>query len=135
MRVFLSIKFNSEEDNRKQIEEIISGIESSGAEVFCFCRDRELWGETMYRAEELMELTLAEIDKSDVLVADVTDWPISVGVEAGYAFAKGKPIICVCQRQKRLATSVTGLTPHVIRYTDAKSLGKEIASILKKPTL
>jgi nucleoside 2-deoxyribosyltransferase len=132
MRIFLSIKFTPEDDNRKQIEEIVSAIEASGVEVFCFRRDMEQWGDVMFRAEEMMELTFREIDKSDVLVADVSDWPIGVGVEAGYAFAKGKPIICVCQRQKRLATTVTGIAPDVIRYTDAQSLGREINSILKK---
>ena len=132
MRVFLSTKFSPEEDNRKQIEEIISAIEASGAEVYCFAKNTLLWGDVMFRAEEMMELTMAEIDKSDVLIADVSDWPIGVGVEAGYAYAKGKPVICVCRREKRLATTVTGLTPHVIRYTDAKSLGREIASILQK---
>ncbi len=66
MRVFLSIKFSPEEDNRKQIEELISSIEASGAEVYCFAKNTLLWGDVMFRAEEMMELIFGELDKSDV---------------------------------------------------------------------
>lgn len=130
MRVFLSIKFSGEDGSRQQVEEVIAAVEAAGAEVYCFRRDAEKWGDVMFRAEEMMELTFGEINKSDIVVADVSDWPIGVGVEAGYAYAKGIPVICICRRDKRLANTVSGLTNHVIRYTDGKGLEKQITPII-----
>jgi nucleoside 2-deoxyribosyltransferase len=129
MRAFLSTKFTEDDTSRQQVKEVITAIEAAGAEVYCFRRDAENWGDVIYRAEEMMEITFKEINKSDVLIADVTDWPIGVGVEAGYAYAKGKPIICICKRDKRLANTVTGLTNYIIRYTDSQSLNSQIKSI------
>jgi len=132
MRAFLSIRFSGDGENRKQMEEVISAIEAAGAQVYCFVKDAEKWGDILFRAEEMMELTFGEINKSDLLIADVSDWPIGVGVEAGYAFAKKIPVICICRMDKRVATTVTGLADTVIRYKDSQHLKTQITSVLAR---
>jgi nucleoside 2-deoxyribosyltransferase len=130
MRVFLSIKFWGDDRNRQDVEGIIAAIEDTGAEVFCFRRDAEKWGQNKFEPKEMMNITFDQIDKSDLLVADVSDWPIGVGVEAGYAYAKGIPVICICPVDKKIANTVTGLADHIVRYKDYSDLSEQLTPIL-----
>ena len=130
MRVFLGIKFWGDDRNRQDVEGVIAAIEAAGAEVYCFRRDAERWGEVEFEPREMMDSTFNEISKSDILIADVADWPIGVGVEAGYAFARGIPVICICPSDKKVANTVAGLADHVIRYVDYADLSKQLSALL-----
>ena len=75
---------------------------------------------------------LIHAPQSDFLIADVADWPIGVGVEAGYAYAKGVPVICICSVDKKVANTVAGLTEKVIRYVDYVDLNKQLNPLLAR---
>lgn len=122
MRIFLSIKFWGDHRNQEDVRRIISIIEDMKHEVFCVVEHAENWGEKNFTPEQLMSMTLNEIDKSDVLIADVADWPIGVGVEAGYAYAKEIPIVCICPQEKRIANTIAGIASSVIKYVDYTEL-------------
>jgi nucleoside 2-deoxyribosyltransferase len=130
MKVFLSIKFWGDNRNRRDIEEIIKVIENAGVEVFCFIRDAEQWGGRGFEPQEMMELTFKNIQESDFIVANVVDWPIGVGVEAGYAYAKGIPIICIYPEGSKAPGTVVSLARHIIEYTDYADLGKKLKPFL-----
>lgn len=130
MRAFLSIKFWGDDRNRQDVEGIIAAIEDAGLEVFCFRRDAENWGEMAFEPREMMDSTFNEISKSDFLIADVADWPIGVGVEAGYAAAKCIPVICICPEDKKVANTVAGLADNVVRYKNYADLSKQLSSLL-----
>ena len=82
-----------------------------------------------------MDITLEQITKSAFLVADVGDWPIGVGVEAGYACAKSVPVICICSVDKKVANTVAGLADHVIRYEDYYDLSKQLVPLFSQRSL
>ena len=130
MKVFLSVKFPGDDSNRQDVEGIIESVEKLGAEVFCFRRDAEEWGNRQFTHEEMMRMTFDEIERSDFLIADVGDWPIGVGVEAGYAYAKGIPVICICRTEKKLPNTVVGLAKNTIRYKDTNDLNNQLVKIL-----
>ena len=129
MNAFLSIKFWGDNRNREDIERIIEAIEGAGFRVSCFVRDAEKWGENYYEPAEMMRLTFNQIDQSDFVVANVADWPIGVGVEAGYAYAKGIPVICICPLKARMANTVAGLARHFIQYESYDELSKRLAAL------
>ncbi len=126
MRAFLSIKFWGDDRNKQDVEGVIAAIENAGVEVYCFRRDAEKRGEREFESGEMMNIIFKEISKSDFLIADVADWPIGVGVETGYAYAKGIPVICICSVDKKMANTVAGLTEKVIRYVDYVDLNKQL---------
>ena len=130
MRAFLSIKFLGDDGNRRDVEGVIAAIEDAGIEVYCFRRDAEKWGDIQFEPKEMMNITFNEIGKSHLLIADVTDWPIGVGVEAGYAYAKNIPIICICMVNKKVANTVASLANHVIRYQSYCDLSRKLSSLL-----
>lgn len=129
MRAFLSIKFWGDDRNKEDVEAVIDAIESAGFEVFCFRRDTEEWGRNHFEPEKMMRTTFQEIERSELLIADVADWPIGVGVEAGYAYAKGIPIICICPADKALANTVAGLANSVIKYDNYDDLRSQLTSL------
>jgi nucleoside 2-deoxyribosyltransferase len=129
MKAFLSIKYWGDNRNREHVESVIGALENAGFEVFCFRRDAEVWGKHLFEPQEMMHLTFSEINKADFLVADVGDWPIGVGVEAGYAYSKGVPVICICPMEKALANTVTGLAKKLIKYKDYDDLKSKFISL------
>jgi nucleoside 2-deoxyribosyltransferase len=135
MRVFLSIKFWGDDRNRRDVEGVIAAIEDAGFEVYCFRRDAEKWGEIDFEPEEMMNITFNEISKSDFLIANVADWPIGVGVETGYAYAKGIPVICIYSADKKVANTVAGLADHVVRYQDYGDLSKQLGLLSAQRSL
>ena len=130
VRVFLSISFPGNYRNREHVEAVIAAIESASCSVFCFVRDAEDWGQKRFEPEDMMRRTFAQIDESHFLIADVADWPIGVGVEAGYARAKGIPVICICPTTKRVASTVAGLAAHTIAYEDYGDLAKKLVGVV-----
>lgn len=137
MKAFLSIKFWGDDRNREWVEGVISAINGAGYDVFCFRRDAEEWGKITFTPEEMMKLTFETIDSSDLLIADVADWPIGVGIEAGYAYAKGIPVICICPETKTIANTVGGISKRIIKYTNYEDLRTkltafDIRSVLNK---
>ena len=122
MRIFLSIKFWGDHRNQEEVRRIIGIIQDLGHEVFCVVEHAENWGEKTFTPKHLMSMTLNEIDKSDILVANVADWPIGVGVEAGYAYAKEIPVVCICSREQQLPNTISGIASSVIKYVDYAEL-------------
>ena len=129
MKAFLSIKFWGDNRNKEHVDGIIRAIEGAGCDVFCFVRDAEEWGKNRFTSEEMMKITFDEIDNSDLVIADVADWPIGVGVEAGYAYAKGIPVICICPEAKSVANTVAGIAERLVKYIDHEDLKSKLISL------
>lgn len=132
MKTFLSIKFWGDDRNKEHFEAVAQAIEDAGFKVFCFLRDAEEWGKIKVKPEDLMKDTFTEIDRSQVPIADVGDWPIGVGVEAGYAYAKGIPVVCICPFDKSIANTVASLAKKVIRYNDYQDLRTQLTELIIK---
>ena len=95
--------------------------------MYCVRRDLEDWGTYSFTPGDLMRKTFNEILKSDVVIADVSDWPIGVGVEAGFAFGKNIPVICICRDGKKVASTVAGPAEKVIAYRTYDELTDTLA--------
>ena len=130
MRAFLSIKFWGDDRNRDEVEGVCGVLEALGIETFCFRRDAERFGEIEFTPSEMMRETLKEIDRSDLLVAHVGDWPIGVGVEAGYARGRGKSVVCICPTKKKVANTVSGLAAATVVYEDLEDLAMKMRDVL-----
>ena len=56
-------------------------------------RDVECQGEKELPAAELTKVSFEEIEKSDIVVLEMSEKGVGLGIEAGYAHTCGKPII------------------------------------------
>ena len=129
VRAFLSMKYWGDTRNREDVRSIIGILEQLGLETYCVAEHAEQWGNVKFTPQELMHLTFRQIDSSDLLIAHVDGWPIGVGVEAGYAYARNLPIICICPEGRRLANTVAGLAEVVVVYSDYQDLRRRISQL------
>lgn len=123
MKVFISIKFYEDNRNQELINSISSIFEKKGFETICVIRDVEDWGQKRFEtSEELMRKTFEEIDSSDLVVVELSEKGVGLGIEAGYAFAKGKPIVTIARTGSDISSTLQGISQQVFLYTQYDEL-------------
>jgi len=125
MKAYFAIKFHEDSKNRELIETISKVLESKGIQTTIVIRDYENWAKIKFTPRELMELTFKEIDKVDILIADITEKGVGIGIEAGYAYSKGKPVIVIAKEGSDIPTTLRGIAKKVIFYKTPQDLLKE----------
>ena len=80
--------------------------------------------------KEMMTKAFDEIDQSDILIAEVSKKAIGVGIEVGYAFAKGKRIIYLRKKGMPYSTTVAGCAGQIIEYADVTELENKLNACL-----
>jgi nucleoside 2-deoxyribosyltransferase len=111
--------------NRELIESISSHLERQGISVTCMVRDFEQWGARQYTPSELMRITFQQIDASDIVIIEFSDSGIGRSIEAGYAFAKGKPIIVIAKPDAVIPKTIEGVASAIQRYTTVEDISVE----------
>lgn len=79
--------------------------------------------------KELMDQALAKIEESDVLIVELSHKSIGVGIEAGYAKAKGIPIIYIHRKDTEIKQVMNGIAELVITYEDVEDVIAQIAEL------
>ncbi len=130
MKAFLSVKFREDSSNRDLIEEIADSLEKSGFHTTVMARDKEKWGEEKITPRELMELTFESIDESDIVVAEFSEKGTGLGIEAGYAFSKQKPVIVIAREGSEISGTLKGIAREIIYYKETGEIGPKIRSIV-----
>jgi nucleoside 2-deoxyribosyltransferase len=80
----------------------------------------------------MMELALHTLDHCDFLIAEVSEQAIGVGIEVGYAAAKGKPIIYVRRANAEFSTTVGGVATHSIAYSTETELRTKLSHTIEQ---
>jgi len=133
MKAFISIKHYQDNRNRSDIERLSSIMAKSGFQTVCIVRDYEAWGEKIYSSNELMQITFKEIAASDVLVVESSARGVGLGIEAGYAFARGVPILVVARSGAVISSTLSGIASAQAHYSSdtelEQFLSQELAAI------
>jgi|GEM_PF-592344 len=124
MRAYLAIKYHPDNQNRELIQNIAAGLEKSGFETLCIARDVEQWGQVHFTPAELMQRSFAEIEVSDVVVVELTQKGVGLGIEAGYAYAKGIPIITIARKGADISATLQGISQKLFLYNDFDELAQ-----------
>lgn len=118
MKAFISIKYREDNSNKDCIEKISSALERNGFETVCITRDIEKWGQIQLSPLELMKETFAEIDSSQLIVVDLTEKGVGLGIEAGYAHAKEIPIVVIARSGSDISTTLQGIARKLFFYDE-----------------
>ena len=119
---YLGIKYHSDHRNRDRIALVSAALASAGYETTCVTRDVEQWGAINFSPQELMTHTFAIIEASELCVIDLTEKGVGLGIEAGYAFAKGVPVIAIAQAGANISPTLRGISQAVCLYQSASDL-------------
>lgn len=69
-----------------------------------------------------MKLTFDKIDICDLVIIDLTEKGVGLGVEAGYAYAKGIPIITIATSGSDISETLEGISNNIIFYNNIEDL-------------
>lgn len=122
MKVYISIKYREDNGNKDRIQKISSALERNGFETVCIARDIEKWGQVQLSPHELMQRAFAEIDSSNLLVVDLTEKGVGLGIEAGYAYAKQIPIVVIARRGSNISATLQGIAKKLSLYDEFEDL-------------
>ncbi len=105
MTAYIPVSFS----NRKLADEALTTITGTlnqfGIATFIFVDHYQF---DASQEQQMMQQALADIDRCDILVAETSHKSIGIGVEAGYAKAKGKTIVYIRQKDAEHSTTVAG---------------------------
>lgn len=125
-KAYLAIKFHEDFKNKKLIKDISESLRKADFEVVVMVRDYEKWGDVHFTPKELMKLTFQLIDKSDILIIEFSEKGVGLGIEAGYAYSKGKPIIVIAKKGSEISSTLKGIAKRIIFYQDVKDIGNRM---------
>ena len=79
-----------------------------------------------------MQQAMNDIEQCEMLIAETSDKAIGIGVEAGYAKAKGKPVIYIRSSAADYSTTVSGISDFQIVYTDVADLKQQFREVMAR---
>jgi 2'-deoxynucleoside 5'-phosphate N-hydrolase len=123
MEIYLAIKYHADQKNRSLIENIVERLHSQGHSVTCAVSDFEVWGEKTFEPRELLLMAFKAIDNSDLVLIESSEKGMGVGIEAGYAFAKGKRIVTIAESGADISINLRSLSQTAILYSTVFSVG------------
>ena len=119
---YLVIKFHENNKNKALIENISKSLLDAGIQTTVMARDFEKWGKVHFSPEELMKLTFELINKNEILIVEFSEKGVGLGIEAGYAFAKNKPIIVIAKEGSDISNTISGIAKEIIFYNNPEEL-------------
>ena len=111
------------------VRAIMDTLSAMNIEPFVFV-DRYQF--TISQEKEMMNLAFSCIDQSDFLIAETSEKAIGVGVEAGYAKAKQKPIIYMRSSGAEHSTTMAGASNYQVVYDNTGDLQIQLKDVLSK---
>ena len=122
MKAYLGIKYYEDYRNGNFIEQILNILEWSGYEASCIVKDCELGRLCCDNPTDLMKETFRRIDSSDLVVIEFSEKGVGLGIEAGYAFARGIPVITLAEEGTKVSETLEGISSRVIEYKSLEEL-------------
>lgn len=121
-KAYLAIKFHENNKNKELIESISKSLAEAGIKTTTMAGDFEKWSKIHFSPEELMKLTFELIDKTEMLIIEFSEKGVGLGIEAGYAFAKNKPIVLIAKEGSDISNTLKGISKEMIFYNNPKEL-------------
>jgi len=128
MQAYIAISYNKRKQLQPELDAIKEVLKQYSIIPFVFVDNYNFDAK---QEKEMMQSAFAEIDKCDLLIAEVSDKAIGIGIEVGYAKAKKIVVIYLRHRTAEHSTTVSGTSDHTVIYADTNDLHKQLNEILK----
>ena len=127
MNAYISVSFSNRKMMDKEITDIVDSLKNLNISSLVFVDNYEF---DLTQERQMMKQAMADIDNCDMLIAETSYKGIGVGIEVGYAKAKGKKVIYLRHIDKEHSTTVSGISDFKIIYIDTNDLKKQLTEIL-----
>lgn len=122
MKAYIGIKYHEDYRNKAIVDKISSILENNGYETICIVRDTNIEQQNKYNPRDLMKLTFEKIDNCDLVIIDLTEKGVGLGIEAGYAYAKEIPIITIAKSSSDISETLVGISKKIFLYNNIEDL-------------
>jgi nucleoside 2-deoxyribosyltransferase len=129
MKAYISISYNKRHELNNELQSIIETLKESHIKPFVFVDNFKF---SPGKEKEMMQQAIVSIDDCDLLIAETSDKGIGIGVEVGYAKAKGKPVIYMRNKKAEHSTTVSGISDFQVIYDDIKDLKEQFIIVLSR---
>jgi len=129
MTAYISVSFSNRQSADQVLTAITAALNELSIATFIFV-DHYQFDAT--QEQQMMQQAMADIDRCDILVAETSRKAIGIGIEAGYAKAKGKAIIYLRQKNAEHSTTVAGISNFQVVYDDTNDLKRQLAEVARK---
>lgn len=128
MNAYVSAKFEGD-DNEETVNALCTAVERAGFLVHCTNRDFDDFGRQERELEELIPYIEDAIERTDVVILDLTDKGVGLGVEAGFAAALQKPIVAVLHEDADPPTTIQLLAKRIVTYQGFEDLTHQLSNL------
>ena len=127
MKAYVSISFSKRKEMKEELNSIIKLLSSHRINPFVFVDNFNF---TSDQEKEMMNEAMNAIDDCDLLIAETSDKAIGIGVEVGYAKAKGKPVIYLRNEKAEHSTTASGISDFAVLYNGINDLEEKLQDVL-----
>jgi nucleoside 2-deoxyribosyltransferase len=129
MLAYIAISYNKRKELQPVLDAIKQVLFANSITPFVFVEEYNF---SSTQEKEMMQAAFTELDKCDLLVAEVSDKAIGIGIEVGYAKAKNKTIIYLRHKEAEHSTTISGSSDYSIIYSNVTDLKGQMESLLKQ---
>ncbi|HEV7330543.1 MAG TPA: nucleoside 2-deoxyribosyltransferase [Flavisolibacter sp.] len=129
LKAYISLSYHKRQDLEQEVRTIKETLLGFAILPFVFVDNYHF-----HPSEErqMMQQALQDIDDCDILLAETSDKGIGIGIEAGFAKAKNKPVIYMRQKKAAHSTTVSGISDFQIVYESSNDLQKQLSAVLEQ---
>lgn len=129
MQAYISISFSKKNELEKEVQAIKNALGKFGISGFVFVDEYQF---SAKEEKEMMQKAMEDVEKSAILIAEVSEKGIGIGIEVGYAKAKNIPVIYVRNSSSEHSTTVSGIADFKIIYENVIDLEEKLEKIIRK---
>lgn len=119
MKAYIATSFSNRQDDEAIINCIINTLTNLEIQPFVFVDAKPFPAE---QEKEMMEAAMKAMDDCEILIANGSHKAVGVGIEAGYAKAKGKMVVYIRSIVAEHSTTLSGISDHQIVYESLDEL-------------
>lgn len=128
-KAYLAISYSKRKQFNEEVNELQKLFTKNKIELLVFV---DQYNFKPNQEKEMMTTAFEEIEASDFLIAELTYKSIGVGIEIGYARAKGIPVVYLYRIHSEYSTTASGSADFVVEYDNKFDLIKLMERVLKK---
>lgn len=132
IEIFEMEKYHEDYRNKTIVDKISSILENKRHMTICIACNTNTEYQNSYNPQELMQLTFEKIDICDLVIIDLTEKGVGLGIESGYAYAKGIPIITIAKKGSDISETLEGISEDVLFYSRIEDLEIILGKIIDR---
>lgn len=127
MKAYIAIGLKSRQKLDPEIQVMQQVLSGQNIAAFIFVDKYHFKSD---QEKEMMQQAMTDISNCDLLIAEVSEKAVGVGIEVGYAKGQQKPVIYLRQASAEHSTTASGISDYSIVYSSPLDLGTKLRSIL-----